>query len=47
MDIQIKDNKNNEFKDDYLIIALDSTGINGTNKGQWIQDKWNIKKERI
>ena len=26
--------------DDYLIIAVDSTGIKITNRGQWILDKW-------
>jgi len=34
--------------DDRIIIAIDSTGIKVTNRGQWIQDKWNIgKRERI
>jgi len=32
IDIEIKDNKNNkEFEDNYLIIAIDSTGIKVTN----------------
>ena len=30
-----------EFKDAYIIIAIDSTGIKVTNRGQWMQDKWN------
>ena len=30
-----------------IIIAIDSTGIKVTNRGQWMRDKWNIKKERI
>ena len=34
--------------DDRIIIAIDSSGIKVTNRGQWIQDKWNIgKRERI
>jgi hypothetical protein len=32
-----------EFKDEYIIIAIDSTGIKVTNRGQWMQDKWHIK----
>src|SRR6476659_10135255 len=31
-------------KDAYIIIAIDSTGIKITNRGQWLRDKWNIKK---
>ncbi len=30
--------------DDGIIIAIDSTGIKVTNRGQWMQDKWNIGK---
>ena len=46
LDIKIKDNKssNKEFEYDYLIIAIDSTGIKVTNRGQWIRDKWGIRK---
>ena len=45
LNIKIKDNKSNkEFEDDYLIIAIDSTGIKVTNRGQWIRDKWGIRK---
>lgn len=46
LDIAIKDNKNNskEFEDDYLIVTIDSTGIKITNRGQWIRDKWCIRK---
>jgi hypothetical protein len=33
--------------DDFVIIAaVDSTGIKVTNRGQWIQDKWNAEKKR-
>jgi hypothetical protein len=34
LDNEIKDNKIKEFEDDYLIIAIDSTGIKVTNRGQ-------------
>ena len=46
LDIKInEDSKNKEFKDEYIIIAIDSTGIKITNRGQWMQDKWKIKKK--
>ena len=44
MDIKINDNKGKDFEDDYLIIAMDSTGIKVTNRGQWLRDKWNVRK---
>lgn len=31
--------------DDDIIIAIDSTGIKITNRGQWLRDKWNVKKK--
>jgi len=32
--------------DDVVIIAADSTGIKITNRGQWMQDKWNVKNKK-
>ena len=29
--------------DGYIIIAVDSTGIKVTNRGQWMDKKWNIQ----
>ena len=45
LDIKIKDtdSKNKEFEDEYIVIAIDSTGIKVTNRGQWMKDKWNVK----
>jgi hypothetical protein len=45
LDIKIKDtdSKNKEFEDEYIVIAIDSTGIKVTNRGQWIRDKWNAR----
>ena len=36
LDIKIKDtdNKDKEFEDQYIVIAIDSTGIKVTNRGQ-------------
>jgi hypothetical protein len=45
LDIKIEDNnKSKEFEDDYIVIAIDSTGIKVTNRGQWLRDKWNKRK---
>src|SRR3954466_7724455 len=32
--------------DRHIVIAIDSTGIKVANRGQWIFDKWNIKKKK-
>jgi hypothetical protein len=45
MEIKEDNKSNKEFENDYL-IAIDSTGINVTNRGQWIRDKWNVKKKK-
>ena len=47
LDIKIKDNKSKEFKDDYIVVAIYSTGIKVTNRGQWLRDKWNIRKRYL
>ncbi len=36
---------NGSIDDDFVIIAIDSTGIKVTNRGQWMQDKWNVGKK--
>lgn len=47
LDIKIEnDDKNEQFKDKYIVIAIDSTGIKVTNRGQWMQDKWNVKNKK-
>jgi DDE family transposase len=48
LDIQIKDttDSSKEFEDEYIVIAIDSTGIKITNRGQWMQDKWHIKNKK-
>jgi hypothetical protein len=47
LDIKIKDvnNKDKDFEDEYIVIAIDSTGIKVTNRGQWMRDKWNVRKK--
>src|SRR3954451_11695051 len=45
LDIKIKDidNKNKQIKDEYIVVAIDSTGIKVTNRGQWMREKWNVR----
>ncbi len=47
LDIKIKDvdNKDKDFEEEYITIAIDSTGIKVTNRGQWMQDKWNVNNK--
>ena len=47
LDIKIKDvdNKNKDFEDQYIVIAIDSTGIKVTNRGQWMREKWHVRKK--
>ncbi len=42
------DPKVNIEKDDTIVIvvAVDSTGVKVTNRGEWILDKWNNKRKR-
>ena len=39
LNIKIKDvdNKNKDFEDEYIVIAIDSTGIKVTNRDQWMR----------
>jgi Transposase DDE domain len=49
LNIQINNNNNNKDKvseDEYLIIAIDSTGIKVTNRGQWMRDKWDVRNNK-
>ena len=44
LNIKIKDTtENKEFEDEYIVIAMDSTGIKVTNRGQWMREKWNVR----
>ena len=48
LDIKIDDNKNaKELEDRYIIIAIDSTGIKVTNRGQWMNKKWNTRIKKV
>jgi hypothetical protein len=39
------ENKNTDMGNGYTIIAIDSTGIKVTNRGQWMNRKWNIHRK--
>ncbi len=39
LNIKIDNNKNKEFKDEYITIAIDGTGIKVTTIGQLMGDK--------
>ena len=46
-DTELKEmNKDKEFKDEYIVIAIDSTGIKVTNRGQWMKEKWNVNNKK-
>jgi hypothetical protein len=44
LDIKVDDDKSKDFEDEYIVIAIDSTGIKVTNRGQWMREKWHVKK---
>jgi hypothetical protein len=39
LDIEINDKKSKKFKDGYITIAIDSTGIKITNRDQWMKER--------
>jgi hypothetical protein len=39
-------NDNTDDDDDYIIIAIDGTGIKVTNRGQWMSEKWNVQNRK-
>jgi hypothetical protein len=44
LDINITND--NTADDDYIIIAIDGTGIKVINRGQWISEKWNVQNRK-
>lgn len=42
LNIDIKRDRTDD-EDDDLIISIDSTGIKVTNRGQWMNEKWNVQ----
>lgn len=47
LDINItNDNTDNVDDDDYIIISIDSSGAKITNRGQWMDKKWNVHNRK-
>jgi Transposase DDE domain len=44
LNIKISDNDKSNLYDDNFVIAIDSTGVKVTNRGEWIRHKWNVKR---
>jgi hypothetical protein len=44
LNITISDDDKSSLHDDYFVIAIDSTGIKVSNRGEWIRNRWNVKK---
>jgi len=46
LSINIKKDNIDDDDDDDLILAIDSTGIKVTNRGQWMYEKWNTQNRK-
>jgi hypothetical protein len=46
LNIKIKEDDTDEDDDEDIVIAVDSTGIKVTNRGQWMYDKWGLGKKK-
>jgi hypothetical protein len=44
LNIKISDDDKSSLHDDNFVIAIDSTGVKVTNRGEWIRHKWNVKR---
>ena len=41
-----KDKTDDDDDDEYIIISIDSTGIKVTNRGKWMNEKWNTQNRK-
>ncbi len=46
LDINITNDNTGNDDDEYIIIAIDSTGTKITNRGQWMDEKWNVQNRK-
>jgi hypothetical protein len=46
LDIDINSGIDDDDDNKYIIIAIDSTGIKITNRGQWMDEKWNVQNRK-
>jgi hypothetical protein len=45
LEIDSSSSRIDDDEEEDIVIAIDSTGIKVTNRGQWLRDKWNIRKK--
>ena len=38
--------KNKDFEDEYIVIAIDSTGISHKQRAQWMREKWHVNNKK-
>ena len=41
--LNIDNKRDNTDDDEYIIISIDDSGIKVTNRGQWMNEKWNTQ----
>ena len=46
LDINITKYNTDDDDDDYIIISIDSTGTKLTNRGHWMDKKWNVQNRK-
>ena len=44
--LNIDNKRDNTDDDEYIIISVDSTGIKVTNRGHWMNEKWNTQNRK-
>ena len=47
LNITISSDDKSSLYDDNFVIAIDSTGIKATNRGEWIRHKWKVKRSYL
>ena len=47
LNIKISSDDEPTVHDDYFVIAIDSTGVKVSNRGEWIRHKWNVKRRYL
>ena len=47
LNITISSDDKSSVYDDNFVIAIDSTGIKVTNRGEWIRHKWKVKRSYL
>lgn len=45
LNIDIKKRGYTNEDDDYVIVSIDSSGVKVTNRGQWMNEKWNVQNK--